>query len=66
MMDSLFLSLEEDQPLAIFWANETGCDVYPLDKFLKDSKVDMSKEQAARYATELQIFIDDLMKSFDS
>jgi hypothetical protein len=59
-LDACFLSIDEDKPLAIWWANVDGCGAIPLDEFLEESKIDMSKEQAARYVETLQIFVDQL------
>lgn len=59
-MRQSFLSIDDDQPLAICIFDDLGCDVIPLDKFLADSKGDMSKAQAKRYAEALQVFVNDL------
>lgn len=55
-----FLSIDEDMPLAIWLADDRGCEAISLDKFFADSKPDMSKEQAARYAAEFKKFADEL------
>ena len=59
-MEGLFLSIDDDKPLSVFW-DCGGFDGYEdLDKFLEYSKEDMSKELAARYAERFQKFVDDL------
>lgn len=59
-IESCFLSIDDDMPLAIWWADSYGCGSIPLDEFLKESKIDMSKNQAGRYAERLQEFVDEL------
>ena len=59
-IESCFLSIDKDMPLAIWMADDRGCQVIFLDKFFEDSKPEMSKEQAARYAEEFQKFADEL------
>ena len=56
-MIDMFLSVDEDRPLAIFWADGAGCGTVDLDSFLNDSLIDMSKEQAQRYVAKLQEFV---------
>ena len=60
MSITCFLSIDEDQPLALWWADSKVCGVVPLSDFLKLSKIDMSKEQAARYIPALQEFVNEL------
>lgn len=55
-MDHCFLSLEEDKPLGIWWADSEGCGVIDLQEFFKESLIDMSEEQARRYANEFEQF----------
>lgn len=61
-MKTCFLSIEEDQPLGIWWSDDNGCGYIPLDEFLEESKRDMSNRQRERYAKKLQVFIDELTK----
>lgn len=61
-MKTCFLSIDEDQPLGIWWADEHGCGHIPLGKFLEESKIDMSNKQCVRYAKKLQVFVNELTK----
>jgi hypothetical protein len=64
-MNDMFLSIEADKPLGIFWVSrEGGSDIFDLEEFLEGSKLFMSKEMADRYCERLQLFIDEL-KSID-
>ena len=55
-----FLSIDDLQPLAIWWSDSNDSGLIPLDEFLEESKIDMSKVQAVRYAERLQQFVNDL------
>lgn len=60
IIDSCFLTLEELEPLGVFVANDYGMQIIDLDSFIEESKIDMSKEQAGRFADRLQLFVDEL------
>jgi hypothetical protein len=60
MLTNCFLSIDYHQPLAVWWSDSRDCGTIPLDEFLEESKIDMSKKQAVRYADRLQQFVDDL------
>ena len=59
-MRESFLSIDEDQPLAIWWPDDSDCGAIELGPFLERSKIDMSRAQAKRYAEALQVFVNDL------
>lgn len=56
-LDACFLSIDEDKPLGVWWADREGCGVIDLESFLKESMIDMSPAQAARYASRLKRFV---------
>jgi hypothetical protein len=60
IIDNWFLTLDEDQPLGICAGNSCGIQIINLDAFIEESKIDMSKEQAGRFADRLQLFVDEL------
>ena len=59
-VDTLFLTIDEDQPLGIFWATDNGAGVFDFDEFLSESLIDLSEEQSSRYIERLQKFILEL------
>ena len=59
-IETCFLSMETDQPLGIFWADSNQCGVVNLDEFLAESVIDLSEEQANRYADRLEKFVKEL------
>ena len=59
-IDTLFLSVEENEPLGVFWANEYGAGIFDFDKFLSLSLIGMSDDQSNRYIERLKKFILEL------
>ena len=57
---AMFLSIDDSMPLGIYWADDRGDGVVNLNKFLNESKIDMSKKLAGEYALRLQQFVDEL------
>ena len=59
-VQACFLCIDDDKPLGVFVATETGCVGIDLEWFLTESKIDMSKDIARRYAERFKAFAEEL------
>ena len=57
---SVFLSLEENQPLGICVFNEMGGTVITLEDFIEESKIGLSSQMSQRYAAAFEIMAKQL------
>jgi hypothetical protein len=61
----VFLSMEEDMPMAVFVSHGTGITMIPLEDFFTDSKIGMGQRQRNKYAAAFEIFTKDLRGDYD-
>lgn len=61
-LDAIWLSLDEDKPLGIWWSicNLGDCGVIDLDDFLTESLASMSPSQAEKYAARFEKYVAEL------
>lgn len=57
---AMFLTIDENAPLGVYWADEYGQGIIPLEEFFKESIIDLSPDLANRYAEEFRAFADTL------
>lgn len=57
-----FLSIDEEEGLAVAVFHPTGCDMVSLKDFMEDSLDDMPREQRLKYAIAFEKFVKDLRK----